>query len=281
MDLRVKQGVIKLQFTKKMLLYPNHKILIQIIIEWHHISAGLTGQILSNLTHQTSYISCVWFQDIINFLFKYNIHDTIYQFLTIKVQRMNDRCIMFELIQLQLTTEKLRQLNVCRLYLHISLLNDVITPNGKIIMIQFLRGMQPNYQRSIFYWPNQDIPSKSAYIRWFKRTKQTFKMGNNGELPVSKQLREQLIPIKERQIIHRLYYSEVNKEIYEIKNGFITRYFVHEGKYQKYSPNFDSKEKCNFLPEDTIPIAKRERTTFKIDNRFSYQDKIIDNPTFR
>lgn len=59
---------------KKILLYFKYKILIQIIIEWYHISAGLTGQILCNPTDQISYVSYVWFQDIINFLFKYNIH---------------------------------------------------------------------------------------------------------------------------------------------------------------------------------------------------------------
>ena len=59
-------------------------------------------------------------------------------------------------------------------------------------------------------------------------------------------------------MIHRQYYSEVNEEIYEIKKESITRYFVNEGQYQTYSPNFDSKEKCNSLSEDAIPIVNRE-----------------------
>ena len=80
MDLQVEKRVRKLQYMNKMLLYPTHKIFIQIIIELYHISAGLTGQILSNPTDQTSYVSSVWFQNIITFLFINNIHVNIYQF---------------------------------------------------------------------------------------------------------------------------------------------------------------------------------------------------------
>ena len=94
-----------------MVLHPTHKILIQIIIEWYDISAGLTGQILNNPTDQTPYEWSVWFQDIITFMFKYNIHVNTYQYFTLKAQIMNDRCIMYDLIQLKLTTTELIQLN--------------------------------------------------------------------------------------------------------------------------------------------------------------------------
>ena len=164
-DLRVEQRVRKLQFMKKMLLYPKHKILIQIIIEWYHISAGLIGQILSNPTDKTSYVSSVWFQDIITFLFKNNIHVITYQFFTIKFQRINDRCIMYELIQLiqlNVTKTELIKLNACRMYLQVLLLSDITTPNGKTIIMQFLRRKKPKYPRSTFNWPNQDFPRKLA-----------------------------------------------------------------------------------------------------------------------
>ena len=84
-------------------------------------------------------------------------------------------------------------------------------------------------------------------------------MGNNGELPVSKQLREWVIPIKERQMIRRWYYSEINEKLNEIKKGSTPRHFSNEGKYQTYSPKVDSKEKFNSLPENAITLTKRER----------------------
>ena len=151
----------------------------------------------------------------------------------------------------------------------------------KTIMMQFLRGQKPKYLRSTLYWPNPDFPRKSAWTRWFKRLKHIFTVGNNGELSVSNQLREWTIPIKERQMIHRWWYSEINDDLYEMKKRSITRYFTNEGKYQTYSSNVISKEKCNSLPENKIPITKRDRTTFKIDKQFSYWNKIMHTSNFR
>ena len=98
-------------------------------------------------------------------------------------------------------------------------------------------------------------------------------MKNNSELPVSKQLKEWVVPIKERQMIHRWYYSEIQEEIYKIKKDSITRHFVNEERYQTYSPNIDSSENFKSLPEDSIPITRREGTPFKIGKQLSYQDK--------
>ena len=137
---------------KKMLLHPTHKLLIQIIIEWYPISAGLTCQILSNLTNSTAYVSSVWFQDIITSLSNNNIHVNTYHFLTMKVQRMNDRCIMYHVMQLNLTTKESIQLSACRMYLQVPLLSDIATPTRKIIMVTFLRDQKPKFPRSTFYW---------------------------------------------------------------------------------------------------------------------------------
>ena len=56
-------------------------------------------------------------------------------------------------------------------------------------------------------------------------------MENNDKLPVSKQLREWVVPIKERQMFDRWYYSEIHEEIYEIKKDSITRHLVNEERY--------------------------------------------------
>ena len=253
-----------------MLLHPKNKILIQIIIEWYHISAGVTCQILSNSTDQISYVSYVWFQDTIKCLFRYNIQVNTYQFFIITVQRVNDRCIIFDLIQLYLTKEELIQLKAYILYLQVSLLSDSTALNGKTIPMQFLRGTKATYLRSTFYWLNQSIPSILTWTRWFKRLNQIFKAENNGELLVSKQLKEWLVPIKERPMLYMWYYSEAEDEIFKLKKDSITRYFTNVGKYQTYSPNFGSKHTCNYLPEDAIPISTRERTTFKVNKQFRY-----------
>ena len=69
---------------------------------------------------------------------------------------------MYELMQLNLTKTELIQLKACRMYLKVSLLSDITNPNGKTIIMKFIRGKKPKYPREIFKWPNQDFPNKSA-----------------------------------------------------------------------------------------------------------------------
>ena len=90
-------------------------------------------------------------------------------------------------------------------------------------------------------------------------------MWNNEKLPVSKQLREWLVHIREKILIHRSYYSESNEKIFELKKGTITRNFAKEGKYQTHSPKLDPKEKCSSFGENAILISPSERTVYKID----------------
>ena len=48
LDYRVEQRLRKIQLLHKLLLHPKHKILLQGIIEWYQLSAGLIVQILVN-----------------------------------------------------------------------------------------------------------------------------------------------------------------------------------------------------------------------------------------
>ena len=82
---RVKQQLRKIQLLHKLLFYSKHKILMQSIIEWYYISAGLTGQILANPSINVNYINSVWFNDLIHFMAE--SHITIYstEFLTAKL----------------------------------------------------------------------------------------------------------------------------------------------------------------------------------------------------
>ena len=55
------------------------------------------------------------------------------QFFTPKDQRENDKCIMNELIKLDLTKTEMIKLNACRMYLQVLQLRDIETPDGKEI----------------------------------------------------------------------------------------------------------------------------------------------------
>ena len=63
LDYRVEQRLTKIQLLHKLLLHLKHKILMQCIIEWYQLSAGLIGQILVTPSIQVNYVNSIWLQD--------------------------------------------------------------------------------------------------------------------------------------------------------------------------------------------------------------------------
>ena len=57
LDYSVEQRLRKIQLIHKILLYPKYKIVMQGIIEWYQLSAGLTGQILANPSINVNYLN--------------------------------------------------------------------------------------------------------------------------------------------------------------------------------------------------------------------------------
>ena len=82
---------------------------------------------------QLSYVNSVWIQDLLSFMYNYNIKLYMEQFFTPKNQRENDKCIMNELIKLDLTKTEMIKLNACRMYLQVLQLRDIEPPDGKEI----------------------------------------------------------------------------------------------------------------------------------------------------
>ena len=128
MHFRVEQRLRKIQMLHKLLFHPKHKVLMQSIIEWYHISAGITGQILSNPSMKVNYINSIWFNDLIQFMAKSHISIYTNDFLTVNLQRNNDRSIMSEINNLNLPKQQKIQLNACRLYLQVPTLSDIVNP---------------------------------------------------------------------------------------------------------------------------------------------------------
>ena len=115
----------------KLFLHKRHKILIQSIVEWYQLTAGVEEPLLAKPNKQISYTSSVWFQDIIDFLYKHNITIFTKKILNITSQRKKDKCIMKEILQLNLSKTSLIQINSCRIYLKVFHLSDMIDLNGK------------------------------------------------------------------------------------------------------------------------------------------------------
>ena len=141
---------------------------MQSIIEWYHISAGLSGQILSNPSKKVNYINSIWFNDLIQFMAEYHITIYTIDFLTMNLQRNNDRSIMSEINKLHFSKQQKIQLNACRLYLQVATLSDIVNPDGRTIHQHFLEVTKPFQPKSTIRWPNQPLPSHQARKLWKK-----------------------------------------------------------------------------------------------------------------
>ena len=162
----------------RILFHPKHKVLMQSIIEWYHVSAGLTGQILSNPSKQVNFVNSIWFQDLISFMATSNIRIYTTDFFTVNLQRNNDRSIMSEINKLNLPKQQKIQINACRLYLQVATLSDIVNPDGRTINQHFMEVKKPIQPKSTIRWPNQPLPSHQACKLWKKTIRTVFNISN-------------------------------------------------------------------------------------------------------
>ena len=203
LDLKVEQRLRKIQLMRKHFLNKRHKIPIQSIIEWYQLTAGVEEQLLEKSNKHINSTSSVWFQDIIDFLYKHNISIFTKKILNIKSQRKYDKCIMGEVLQLQLSKTLLIQLNSCRIYLHVFHLSDMIEPSGKQFRTEYITGTKSTKQTSSYRWPNQMKPSPTAWKLWRKTIKDIFTLTLNYTLPIELYLSNWIVPLNERQMKHQ------------------------------------------------------------------------------
>ena len=73
LDLKVEQQLRKIQFMRKLFLNKRHTILIQSIIEWYQLTTRIEEPLLAKLNKLINYTSSIWFQDVIDFIYKHSI----------------------------------------------------------------------------------------------------------------------------------------------------------------------------------------------------------------
>ena len=173
---------------RKLFLNKRHSILNQSIIEWYQLTTGVEEPLLAKPTKLINYTSSIWFQDTIDFLYKHNISIFTKDFLTIKIQQKNDKCIMKEIPQWNLSKTSLIQINSCRIYLQAFPLSDMLDTNSKQVTQDFIKGITPVKQTSSYMWPNQLKPLTNAWKLWKKIITSTFKLTSNYNLPINLQL---------------------------------------------------------------------------------------------
>ena len=176
---------------------------------------------------------------------------------------------MYEIHNLHLSKTSLLQIHSCKLYLDISHLSDMLDPNGKKIEQNYITGTKSTKQKSIFKWPHQMKPSTTAWKLWEKTIKSIFKLTSNYILPIELQLSNWIVPLHERQIQHRWYFSLESNEIYNRNQHSIQRYFIQSINNNRYEINEDSKVKCESIPNDAIPIIYISKRIFQVYEKFT------------
>ena len=166
LNLEVEQGIWKIQIIHKFIHHPKHQTLIHAIVDWHQLSSGLNKYILQNPNQRSSYVSSIWFNNLLQFMAKNKITIVLANTLQFNIQRRNDKCIMDELIRGSSSYNQLIQINACRLYLNIIHLSDIFNPDGKTINNNFLIGCKPDYLSSKLKWPHQKYSSVKAWKLW-------------------------------------------------------------------------------------------------------------------
>ena len=156
LDLKVEQRLRKIQGNKR------HSISIQSIIEWYQLTAGVEEPLLAKQNTFINYTSSIWFQDSTDFIYKHNISIFTKDLRTINSQRKNDKCIMKKILQLHISKAQLIQINSYRQYLQVFHLSDMLDPNGKQLIKNFIKGIKPIKQTSSYRCPNQLKPSTNA-----------------------------------------------------------------------------------------------------------------------
>ena len=92
-----------------------------------------------------SYVSSIWFDNLLQFMAKNKITIVLANTLRFNIQKRNDKCIMDELTRGLFSIKQLIQLDVCRIYLNIIHLSDIVNPDEKTLNHNFLIECKPNY----------------------------------------------------------------------------------------------------------------------------------------
>ena len=242
----------------KLFNHPKHTTLIQSIVSFYQLSAKTSKRVLEYPNERIDYVNSTWLKDLIQFMARNNIKIITKKYMSIEIQRRNDKCILDEVLQSNLSKSKLIQVNTCRLYLQILFLSDIIEPDGKSVHYMYHSGNRPEYPRSIFKWPRQSNPSKVACKTWHTAMKTILKTPKNGILSPHNTLQQWIIPYSKRHMKHEWYHDTRSKELFQNKENAMIQYFSKETSYHTLQCNIDPQIKTTVIPQSATPTKKRD-----------------------
>jgi hypothetical protein len=138
-------------------------------------------------TREITYVKIPWFNEFRNFLRNTSGTVQLSDHWSPEPQRDKDESIMAKILTSgQFKPRELEIINACRLYLRVTRVSDITTPDGSRILTKILTGsLTPAEIEEVrptkIEWPHQEKPDKTAWKIWTKALQTTI-CRENGQL---------------------------------------------------------------------------------------------------
>ena len=144
--------------------------LANIAISWAQFLAGTSVSVFEDVSTPIPYLAPMkWIPQVRQFLHSTNCHIELEATFLPKLQRENDRFLMDLVLEsMTLTPMELQMLNACRMYLGVTLLSDIVTPDGKKLSLFTTEYRHDNFSTHHGLIPYQTKPSSRAWNQWHK-----------------------------------------------------------------------------------------------------------------
>ena len=140
-------------------------------LRFYQLHAGTSECVLKN-TALLSYLNFPWFDTWRQYLHHLFGRLELTEAWRPQSQRTNDKFIMDLVLQCKIfNTSELEMINACRLYLQVSRISDISTPDGRRILHKMLHGEYTideihAFRKTTYTWPRQEKPNEQAWKIW-------------------------------------------------------------------------------------------------------------------
>lgn len=138
----------------------------------------------------------------------------------LEYQRQNDKCLMEEIVQMDtFSTEEIKKVNQCRLFLQVWSLADIVDGSGQNITQNIYNGYRDESRVSRLSWPSVKRPHYNSWLQWKKFLTSRF-CTQEGTLKLSSPLGKWCKSHQKWQ----WYYSTHDNHIYRKMSGHVRQY---------------------------------------------------------
>ena len=256
-------------------LYHNDETNILLIntLQLFQLQIGFSGNIFKS-PQRTHHGNSVWTRQWVNELADFNLQICIPNTLDFQPQRKNDNTFMDVITSLETNITIIEQLNICRQFLKIIFLSDIITSNGTCISKDIL-SMKPN--QSTYEWPYIPNPPIKLQQIWTKYIQKHFCEPKTNKLLRQYRLGTCIIPPSKSHTQFPYYTSSNTAAIYKIAETNITSSLITN--LNRTTLTCDEHYHASNLPEDASPITPITTSTFKYNPLMTFTPRKLNPVT--